>query len=293
MDWIPEYVDIPTCCKCRQQVDPLKMRIIGKKGGTWQCSVCNTRYTQLHRKWGGWPSREFEKMWDEDKAGFWCSVGDAKTQAEQDQVVMNTLKDRVIESRLAGSRGEYQPLGWYKRQGYDWKRIRKTCTDKKPHPNLGMTYRVNIEYQDKHKEYQKVREEILKSIQEKKADSALRMGSGKSKGKGSGKGKDKTPAPTIATKKMQGDAVKILAKVSPMIFTFKTLLKHKKLALIPEQHVATLKQNLASLQDFEGKAQKTVSQQALLEISLPQVAADCTSGQSHCNLMQGMLNSLA
>ena len=117
-------------------------------------------------------------MGEEEKASFWKEMGDAKGAAERDRAVMNTLKDRVIESRISGSKGEYLPLGFYKKQGYDWKRIRDTCEDVQDHPNLGKTYRVDIMYQDKKKEAQRVRDEILQSIQDKKAASNVRATEG-------------------------------------------------------------------------------------------------------------------
>ena len=296
MDLIPQYQDSPACNKCQRKVDPLRMRMVGKSAGVWQCLTCNTRYTQLHRHWGRWPPKEFEGLSADEKAAFWQQMGDAGSPEEQDEVVHNCLKNRVIESRMAGERGEYLPLSVYAARGFDATRIEANCKDTKEHAILGTTYRVDITFQSKHEERQRIQEEILKSIKERRGSGkASSSGVGQGKGKGKGKGKashrEPAPAPTVATKKMQSDAVKILAKVSPAVFAMRAALKNKKIRMVPECHVTKLKEHLGELVGFEAQAQKTVSQQAVLGTSLSSVADACSGASTHSAMVQGMLAS--
>ena len=224
----------------------------------------------------------------------------ANSAEAQNELVVKTLKGVIIESRTSGSAGSYQPLGYYKKLGYDWRRIKRTCKDKKFHPNLGHTYRVDIDYQDKKKEMRKIREEILKSIRERKSagQNGDGRGNGGPGGKGGGRGRGgggkppPPPAPTTATKKMGNDAVRILAKVSPITYAIKALQKHKKMSYIPQPHVDKLKECLAKMVSYESEAQKTVATQAVLNSNPVAVSAEASVANNHMALLQGMLASM-
>ena len=179
------------------------------------------------------------------------------------------------------------------KKGDDWRKIEKECKDVKDHPLLGKTYEVDIDFQDKVEEQQRIRDQILQSIRDNQAK-GRKSDQGNGKGKGTGKGNQKTQAtpPTTATKKIQSDAVKILAKVSPIIFSLKSLQKSKKIGEVLGQHITKL-DLLTKLQGFEVQAQKCVSQQLLLEVDLATVAAESTSATNHNNMLQAMLASLA
>ena len=229
-------------------------------------------------------------MSPDEKTDFWKSLGDAKTQAEQEHVVVQSLRRRVIESRLSGSRGEFQPLSWYANQGYDVDRIKKFCKDTDSHPILGTTYRVDIRYQDKKQEQQRIRDEIIKSIEEKKKAASTVVANAKAKAKG--KAKAVAGESTTASKKQQNDAVKILAKVSPGLFAMKAMQKNKRLSGIPQQHIDSLKDHIEKLSKLEQEAQACVSKMVPLASSMPEVQAACISATQHSNLMQGLLASL-
>ncbi len=292
MDLMPEWSDAPECCKCRQRVDPLRMRVLGKRRGVWQCRTCSTRYTQLHRQWGGWPPKEFEGLTADEKARFWQSLGTADTAHEQQKVVLQALSQKVIESRIAGARGEYLPLGAYAARGFDVNLIEAKCTDKKEHPILGTTYRVDIDYQDKKQEAQRVREELLKSVQERREGGKGNGGKGKgsagSAGKATAKAKNQPPEVNKATKRMQGDAVKIMAKVSPIAFSIQSTLKHKKIGLLPEPHIAKIKAALTDLCAMEKCAQKCIEKQQPLELTLREVSDKA----QHATAINASLNML-
>ena len=81
---------------------------------------------------------------------------------------MKSLPKVVEESRGASQKGQYLPLSVYKTQGFDWEAIRDGCKDEKPHALFGQVYRVDIEYQSKETMHKRIREELLKSVQERR-----------------------------------------------------------------------------------------------------------------------------
>ena len=96
----------------------------------------------------------------------------------------------------------------------------------------------------------------------------------------------------MATKKMQGDAVRILAKVSPILFSMQVSLRHKKLKLLPQAHVDKQHSCISELGEMEKAAQKTVSRQATLLLTMADVADKCSTASQHNNLMSKLLASL-
>jgi len=111
IDKIPDFKEAPTCCTCKVAVDPLRMRLIGKSQGCWQCLQCGARYTALHKAWGGWPPAEWDAFTEEEKAQFWRDLKTKSGTEAQEEFVLNFLKSKVIESRISGSRGNTSHSG--------------------------------------------------------------------------------------------------------------------------------------------------------------------------------------
>ena len=231
-------------------------------------------------------------MSSDDKEAFWKAAGDATDPDALEQLVIETFSSKVIERRTSGQKGSYQPLGYYKKLGYDIKRIQDNCKDFTDHPLLGRSYYVDVDYRDKHRTREEIREEIVKSIQDRKASTG--SGRGKSKGKGKGDGrKAQETKPDVATKKMISDSVRILAKVSPTLFSLTSIMKHRKLSLVPVPLVHKLKSHIEELQAFEKSAQKTVSSLAPLSITIASVADVSSLASQHCSVITSMLNTLS
>ena len=308
LEVFPEIKLTPVCNKCKRRVDPLNARLVGKAQGVWQCRPCGVRYTQLHRQWGGWPPREFDQLSPDEKSDFWTKMEATSTEAAREELVLNTLTTRVTESRSAGAKGKYLPLGVYINMGYDGALIEKNCKDFFDDPIAGKVYRVDVEFQDKRKTTEKIKEHLLKSIQDRKcgdnANSSGQRGRQQTGSKGSGKGgkggkgngtkpgRIAPDPPTTATKKTQSDAIKIMAKVSPLLFSLSTTLKHKKLSLLPKPLIDKQKTLQSELSVMEKAAQKTMSHQDILSVELTEVAEKCLSATNHNALISGMLNNL-
>ena len=241
-------------------------------------------------------------MSDDDKANFWRDMKTKSGSAAQEEFVLHILGNKIIESRISGSKGKYLPLGAYAVLGYDTKNIQEKCRDTIEHEVLGKCYRVDITYMDKKKEIQRIREEILKSVQERKGkqnpppsvvDPGVPALNGKG-GKGGGKTNPKVPPVTaiVCTKKMNADAVKIMAKVSPILFSARANLANKKIKMLPDVHIKQLKEVVKKLATLESQAQATVSKQVVLAVAMADVAAEIKPLTDHNQLVTSLLASL-
>jgi hypothetical protein len=135
----------PTCKRCKLPVDLDKCQATGKNLNVWKCNKCNTKYTQLIKIFGGWPPAEWSGISPLEEEKFWKSDVTGKAAVEdQVKATLETLTKTRTESNITAVGGEYQPLSWYKRQGYDTSRIENNCKDTSEHPILGPCYRVAI-----------------------------------------------------------------------------------------------------------------------------------------------------
>ena len=94
---------------------------------------------------GSWPPPAFEELSDEQKASFWKSAAD-KSGEELTHVAKRFLTRKHVQGDSWGLLGTFQPLSWYKTNGYDTDRIENLTPeeDKEWHDILGMTYRVRL-----------------------------------------------------------------------------------------------------------------------------------------------------
>ena len=123
-----------------------KVQITGKCSGSFRCSACNTKGVQLSRS-GKWADlqKSFKGMNKDDITGFWKSIGDKTSQGDVNKAVDDFLISRFEDTDLNSNLGYYQPLSWYKKQGYNTKKLKLNCKDTQWNDDLGvMGYRVKI-----------------------------------------------------------------------------------------------------------------------------------------------------
>ena len=149
---VPTYLPLPlpnapSCGRCRRPLEiEKKVQITGKCSGSFRCSACNTKGVQLSRS-GKWADlqKSFKGMSKEDITGFWKSIGDKTSQGDVNKAVDDFLISRFEDTDLNSNLGYYQPLSWYKKQGYNTKKLKLHCKDKQWNDDLGvMGYRVKI-----------------------------------------------------------------------------------------------------------------------------------------------------
>ena len=140
----PDVQALPTCVKCKCVVDTLRAKIASKGQGSWMCSHCNTKGTQLRRIYGAWPPASFKLLPDQVVTDFWKSIKGLDGGPKLEEVVVGTLVKRKIESEVATVGGEYLPLSVWSTRGYDVADIQEKCTDTEENAVLGTCYRVQI-----------------------------------------------------------------------------------------------------------------------------------------------------
>ena len=143
------------------------------------CASCNYKGVKLHRMFGHWPIREFKGLDAETEMAFWKGSGTNNESLKK--AVADTIAKIADDSEEIGKHGEFQPLGYWAKQGYDTEAIKRHTTEKNKrwHPVLGETYRVVID-KDKQvqskkivRHYQAVKNPVLNHIEDRKKASAI------------------------------------------------------------------------------------------------------------------------
>ena len=153
---------VPRCGKCLQEVDPLRCRYVSKKGEQFKCHACNSKHSGLCRMLGTWPIDAFKRLPPEEQTTFWQQAGNTTEHLKQQ--VFDIMKKEYVEQRKIEESGTYLPLSVYGSQGYDTDRIAKFCKDTRIHPELGLTYKVNLLTESTATMERKVRENMLQMI---------------------------------------------------------------------------------------------------------------------------------
>ena len=127
------------CSTCGNYATIEKCRIISKREGTWRCSQCRVKITQLYRGFGSWPTAEFNALSDKEKQEFF-----KKTSATNGHELVNQAKKILLRTEekedYFDDKGEFLPLSVWVSQGYDVTDIvaNTPATGKKTHPVLGV-----------------------------------------------------------------------------------------------------------------------------------------------------------
>ena len=132
------------CCKCKEPVCPL--RAYGKSPATWRCSGCNVKCVGLYKKYGRWPTPEFEEFNDEEKETFYKGIKN-KSMADAEKKLMEKVLKKRRDWEENKFSGEWLPLSVWGSQGFVEKDIKDTAdaTNSKPSRRFGMLYRVFVE----------------------------------------------------------------------------------------------------------------------------------------------------
>ena len=164
----------PTCMKCGMKTDPFRAQIKSKTtcnagNQRWVCNSCN-RVSACCSRNTAWPPDDFLKMRLEEqhefyKAAVHTSETGRLTWSKVKALLVSTLKQRKITELKASIHGEYLPLSVWVQRGFDGDRIKRLCTDIKPHTVLGDTYRIDIVHIDESVVQQQVEESLAQKTQ--------------------------------------------------------------------------------------------------------------------------------
>ena len=133
------------CAKCNLPVERSNARVTGKKATCWVCKPCNSKASSLYQLFGKWPPQRFQILTKPAQQKFWQDIRAVSGGAALATFVKDTIAKSTIQQTASKKGGQYLPLSVYKQMGYNVKKIRRRCGDKKNHPVFGMTYKVAIE----------------------------------------------------------------------------------------------------------------------------------------------------
>ena len=138
------------CSKCKLHKEVL--------GGC--CKGCNTKRSTLSQIFGHWPIDLFTTLPEESQIAFWQS--DVKGKAAiQSQLAKEVTNFRIEEERTSTG-GTYLPQSVLESQGFSTDAI-LACRDTEVHPDLGMTYNLNLKTKTKEEFSQKVWKELFRA----------------------------------------------------------------------------------------------------------------------------------
>ena len=115
---------------------------------------------------GQWPPEEFAELDKDEQEAFWRTKAD--TPEDVEKLVVDTIAKRIIEREMQEYSGEYQPLAYWARLGYDPDRIKEHTPEKmrKYFPQLGECYKVVIQKESFSTTVEKVREQLARRKRE-------------------------------------------------------------------------------------------------------------------------------
>jgi hypothetical protein len=129
-------------------------------GPSFCCRACNTKRSTLSQIFGHWPIDLFTTLPESNQIAFWQS--DVKGKAAiQNQLAKEVTHFRIEEERTSTG-GTYLPQSVLESQGFSTDAI-LACKDTEVHPDLGMTYNLNLKTKTKEEFSQKVWKELFRA----------------------------------------------------------------------------------------------------------------------------------
>ena len=248
-------------------MDVSRSQIVGKSAGCWRCNVCNTRGVQLSRL-PQWKCKGLKGFSKEEREEFWKKTHECDSPEKLVQLLTKREVTRHVESKHTAKNGAFLPLSVYKQRGFNTKRIKKFCTNKKWFKELGWCYNVGVESSGSLTKDEKEQEEEMKAQETVHGSEAA---SSSSAGGGAG-GPNEIPklVNTGNAKKDIGTATKILAKLATIMAPLSAVLKSKHCSKLPEFAIKAAEKCASDLKSMEQNAQKVIKGAAALEFSLQQ-----------------------
>ena len=134
------------CSKCGTIMEPLEkgVRLMKKSPPMYMCRVCNNRTSSLSNMFGGWPIEAYRHLSEADQKQFWIDVGAAFGPDGIKRVVETSIFVKEVQRSINLSAGEYQPISFWERLGYDGVYIRRNCASEWNSDLGSYCYRVRI-----------------------------------------------------------------------------------------------------------------------------------------------------
>ena len=109
-----------------------------------RCNPCNSTRVGLSKIYGAWPTPAFKDLKQEEKTLFYRNAHCGNNATALKALVEHTLTRYHDSYTKEGTGGDYQPLSYWERLGYDPAHIKAKCHDTLEHAVLGTCYNLHI-----------------------------------------------------------------------------------------------------------------------------------------------------
>ena len=155
------------CGKCGTFVEPLDkgVRLMRKSPPVYMCRVCNNRTSSLTSFFANWPLDAFKSLSEAEQQQFWRDVGSAVGGDAIKRVVETQIFVKEARRDINAARGEFQPIAYWERLGYDGASIMRACQSEWNSDLGAMCYRVRIHHEDTEVVHEKAKQKMLMALQ--------------------------------------------------------------------------------------------------------------------------------
>jgi hypothetical protein len=135
----PLFAEYVRCLSCNRFEHFPRCRLLSKAHGrSWRCSGCHVKTTQLYRRFGSWPTAEFEALDEHTRQSFMASLQglDGPTAVSKAAELLESYR---VDEEIFSDGGEFLPLSVWAQKGFDTSRIEEFTpeSDKKWHHVCG------------------------------------------------------------------------------------------------------------------------------------------------------------
>ena len=261
----------PICCKCRNPITEARSgRIIGKCFSSWICRTCNARQVQVHRcDQNKAFIKGFKGLDLETQTQFWKSIHGDGSMENVKQSMSDFMENWFERSDFSKNAGDYQPLSWYERQGYDVEQIKEHCKDTVIHDILGLCYRVRITGGGTMSNDVTRRSQMMNPNRQEPTTSAMPASSSarlqpsfESEQAQTQAAKDLGKALAIDRKKIMAEATKVVGKLSAEQVQMDLFMKTKGIKDLPPVVLEKLQTSIKSIKEMVSNAKAVLGGKA-------------------------------
>ena len=154
------------CGKCGTFVEPLGkgVRLMRKSPPVYMCRVCNNRTSSLTSFFANWPLDAFKSLSEAEQQQFWRDVGAASGGDAIKRVVETQVFVKEVRRSINAAKGEFQPIPYWERLGYDGAAIRRSCQSEWNRDLGAMCYRVRIHHEDTEVVHERAKQLMLTAL---------------------------------------------------------------------------------------------------------------------------------
>ena len=125
----PLFSEYVRCFSCNRFEHFQRCRLVSKTHGrSWRCSGCHVKTTQLYRRFGSWPTAEFEALDEHTRQSFMASLQglDGPTAVAKAAELLESYR---VDEEIFQDGGEFLPLSVWAQKGFDTSRIEEFTPD--------------------------------------------------------------------------------------------------------------------------------------------------------------------